>query len=57
VRARCRRAWPAASWQHELALVAGFGGLRDSDGDVSFHPRLPAEWEHLRFRLQVRAGN
>jgi alpha,alpha-trehalose phosphorylase len=37
-----------------LALVAGFGGLRDGDGDVRFHPRLPAEWERLRFRVQVR---
>ena len=24
-----------------LALVAGFGGLRDSDGEVRFRPRLP----------------
>ena len=24
-----------------LALVAGFGGLRDADGDVRFSPRLP----------------
>jgi alpha,alpha-trehalose phosphorylase len=37
-----------------LALVAGFGGLRDFDGDVRFSPRLPAEWERLRFRIQVR---
>ena len=37
-----------------LALVAGFGGLRDSDGIVRFHPRLPAAWERLRFRVQVR---
>ena len=37
-----------------LALVAGFGGLRDSDGDVRFQPRLPAEWDRLRFRVQVR---
>jgi alpha,alpha-trehalose phosphorylase len=37
-----------------LALVAGFGGLRESDGEVCFHPRLPAEWERLRFRVQVR---
>jgi alpha,alpha-trehalose phosphorylase len=37
-----------------LALVAGFGGLRDSDGEVRFAPRLPAEWERLRFRIQVR---
>jgi alpha,alpha-trehalose phosphorylase len=37
-----------------LALVAGFGGLRDFDGDVRFSPRLPAEWERLRFRVTVR---
>jgi alpha,alpha-trehalose phosphorylase len=37
-----------------LALVAGFGGLRDYDGEVTFTPRLPAEWSGLRFRLQVR---
>ena len=37
-----------------LALVAGFGGLRDADGDVRFSPRLPAEWERLSFRVQVR---
>ena len=37
-----------------LALVAGFGGLRDADGDVRFSPRLPAAWDRLRFRVQVR---
>jgi alpha,alpha-trehalose phosphorylase len=37
-----------------LALVAGFAGLRAFDGHVRFHPRLPAEWERLRCRLQVR---
>jgi alpha,alpha-trehalose phosphorylase len=37
-----------------LALVAGFAGLRDSDGEVCFRPRLPAEWDRLRFRLEVR---
>jgi alpha,alpha-trehalose phosphorylase len=37
-----------------LALVAGFGGLRDFDGEVRFHPRLPEEWDRLRFRVQVR---
>jgi alpha,alpha-trehalose phosphorylase len=37
-----------------LALVAGFGGLRAIDGHVRFHPRLPAEWDRLRFRVQVR---
>jgi alpha,alpha-trehalose phosphorylase len=44
--ASCGGAW--------LALVAGFGGLRDTDGDVCFHPRLPAEWDRLRFRVEVR---
>ncbi len=37
-----------------LALVAGFGGLRDADGEVHLAPRLPAEWTRLRFRVQVR---
>jgi alpha,alpha-trehalose phosphorylase len=37
-----------------LALVAGFGGMRENDGDVCFHPRLPDEWDRLRFRVQVR---
>jgi alpha,alpha-trehalose phosphorylase len=37
-----------------LALVAGFGGLRDGDGEVCFRPRLPADWTRLRFRVQVR---
>ena len=37
-----------------LALVAGFGGLRDFDGVVRFAPRLPADWDRLRFRVQIR---
>jgi alpha,alpha-trehalose phosphorylase len=37
-----------------LALMAGFGGLRDSDGEVRFQPRLPDGWDRLRFRVQVR---
>jgi alpha,alpha-trehalose phosphorylase len=37
-----------------LALVAGFGGLRDCDGTVRLEPRLPASWDRLAFRLQVR---
>ena len=34
-------------------LIKG-SGLRDSDGEVHFAPRLPAEWDGLRFRVQVR---
>ena len=37
-----------------LALVAGFGGLRDCDGTVRLDPRLPDSWDRLAFRLQVR---
>jgi alpha,alpha-trehalose phosphorylase len=37
-----------------LALVAGFGGLRDHDGEVRFRPRLPDGWQRLRFRVEVR---
>jgi alpha,alpha-trehalose phosphorylase len=41
----------AGTW---LALVAGFGGLRDYGGEVRFAPRLPEGWERLRFRIAVR---
>ena len=37
-----------------LALVAGFGGLRDGDGEVRFDPRLPTEWTRMRCRVEVR---
>ena len=38
------------------ALVFGFGGLRDYHGDISFDPRLPKDWEYLRFPLQIRGS-
>jgi alpha,alpha-trehalose phosphorylase len=41
----------AGTW---LALVAGFGGLRDYGGDVRFAPRLPDRWRRLGFRVAVR---
>lgn len=34
------------------ALVCGFGGMRDWAGELSFDPRLPAEWPSLSFPLQ-----
>jgi alpha,alpha-trehalose phosphorylase len=37
-----------------LALVAGFGGLRDFDGEPRFAPRLPAEWTRLSFRVELQ---
>ena len=37
-----------------MALVHGFGGLRDYDGALSFDPRLPPECHRLAFPLTVR---
>jgi len=37
-----------------MALVYGFGGLRDYRGELSFDPRLPRDWHHLAFRLRYR---
>jgi alpha,alpha-trehalose phosphorylase len=51
----------AGAW---LALVAGFGGMRDHDGVLSFAPRLPRPimqldfallWRGLRLRVTVEA--
>src|SRR2546429_9963452 len=39
----------AGSW---LAAVAGFGGLRDHNGFLSFAPKLPARLERLAFGLR-----
>jgi alpha,alpha-trehalose phosphorylase len=36
-----------------LALVAGFGGLRDGGGEVVLEPHLPPGWAALEFSLQV----
>jgi alpha,alpha-trehalose phosphorylase len=41
----------AGAW---LAAVAGFGGMRDHDGKLSFVPRLPPRLERLTFRLLFR---
>ena len=37
-----------------LGAVAGFGGLRDHDGNLSFAPRLPPRLERLAFRISFR---
>lgn len=36
------------------ALVNGFGGMRDHEGQLSFDPRLPADWRSLTYRLTWR---
>jgi alpha,alpha-trehalose phosphorylase len=41
----------AGTW---IAAVAGFGGMRDHGGKLSFSPRLPAALTRLRFRLMFR---
>ncbi len=43
----------AGTW---LALVAGFGGMRDHDGRLTFAPRLPGGITRLRFNLQYRGA-
>ncbi|PBC78418.1 alpha,alpha-trehalose phosphorylase [Streptomyces sp. TLI_235] len=37
-----------------IALVAGFGGLRDRGGRLFFRPRLPSGLRRLSFALRVR---
>jgi alpha,alpha-trehalose phosphorylase len=41
----------AGAW---VAAVAGFGGMRDHWGALSFKPRLPTQLRRLRFRLAFR---
>jgi alpha,alpha-trehalose phosphorylase len=41
----------AGTW---LALVAGFGGMRDHNGELTFAPRLPVGLEGLGFTVLVR---
>ena len=41
----------AGTW---IALVAGFGGMRDHDGQLSFAPRLPEQLTRLRFGVLHR---
>ena len=41
----------AGAW---VAAVAGFGGMRDHNGQLSFAPRLPSGLERLCFRLVFR---
>ncbi len=38
------------------ALVFGFAGMKDRNGRLSFDPRLPDGWSHLRFPLAWRGS-
>ncbi len=37
-----------------MALVFGFGGVRDFDGELSIDPRLPGSWKQLEFSIRVQ---
>ena len=41
----------AGAW---IAAVAGFGGMRDFGGELTFMPRLPDQLTRLRYRLGFR---
>jgi alpha,alpha-trehalose phosphorylase len=41
----------AGAW---IVAVAGFGGMRDHDGSLTFAPRLPERLDRLAFRLSFR---
>jgi alpha,alpha-trehalose phosphorylase len=44
----------AGSW---MVAVAGFGGLRDTEGALSFHPQLPDALRSLTFNLLFRGAH
>ena len=37
-----------------MTLIYGFAGLREGGGRISFEPRLPQQWEGMRFQLTIR---
>ncbi|MFJ8813199.1 glycoside hydrolase family 65 protein [Amycolatopsis thermoflava] len=41
----------AGAW---MGVVAGFGGMRDHDGKLTFAPRLPPALERIQFRMCFR---
>ena len=43
----------AGTW---LAIVQGFGGMRNFDGKLSFNPQIPKEWKSYSFKINFR-GN
>jgi alpha,alpha-trehalose phosphorylase len=42
------------SW---LAVVAGFGGMRDVSGKLTFAPRIPSQMERLCFNIKWRGSH
>lgn len=46
----------AAAGGNWMALVYGFGGMRESNGRLSFRPRLPARMTRLSFKVRFRGS-
>ncbi|MFT3899264.1 MAG: glycosyl hydrolase family 65 protein [Gordonia sp. (in: high G+C Gram-positive bacteria)] len=44
----------AGAW---MDCVAGFGGMRDFDGNITFAPRLPKRLNYMNFRMIVRGSS
>jgi len=36
------------------ALVGGFGGFRDHQGEFTIDPRLPEQWDELIYRVTIQ---
>jgi len=41
----------AGTW---LAVVQGFGGMRNFDNQLSFNPKIPKQWESYSFKINYR---
>lgn len=37
-----------------MSMVIGFGGMKVKEGTVSFEPRLPKQWDSVRFKVQYQ---
>ena len=41
----------AGTW---MSIVEGFGGMRVKDGQLSFEPQIPAQWDSFSFKVNFR---
>ncbi|NKI26111.1 glycoside hydrolase family 65 protein [Arenibacter sp. 6A1] len=41
----------AGTW---MSIVEGFGGMRILDDKLSFHPKIPAQWQSYSFKVNFR---
>jgi alpha,alpha-trehalose phosphorylase len=47
----CHIASMGGTW---MALINGFAGMRDYDGEISFHPAFDSRLKAIRFSLLIR---